>query len=97
MGRLCAGGFPLALRRSGSSRDRWFADYVRISLERDAIELVKMRQREVLRSLLATAAGRTGQPLNMATLTKLHGVNRETIEGYLRLLEDLFLLARLPA
>jgi predicted AAA+ superfamily ATPase len=95
--RLCAGGFPLALRRSGSSRDRWFADYVRVSLERDAPELVKIRQRQVLRSLLATAAGRTAQPLNISALTEALGANRETIEGYLRLLEDLFLLFRLPA
>ena len=95
--RLCAGGFPLALRRSGSSRDRWFADYVRVALERDALELVKILQRQVLRSLLATAAGRTAQPLNISALTEDLGANRETIEGYLRLLEDLYLLVRLPA
>ena len=26
--RVCAGGFPLALRRSGAARARWFDDYV---------------------------------------------------------------------
>lgn len=27
--RVCAGGFPMALQREGSSRARWFDDYVR--------------------------------------------------------------------
>lgn len=95
--RLCAGGFPLALRRAGTARDRWFDDYIRQSLERDAIELVRIRQRNMLRELLGRLAGRTGQVLNLTnTFQGLTG-ERKTIEGYVRLLEDLFLIDRLPA
>jgi predicted AAA+ superfamily ATPase len=95
--RLCAGGFPLALRRGGTARDRWFDDYIRQSLERDAIELVRIRQRNMLRELLGRLAGRTGQVLNLANAS--HGLTgeRKTIEDYVRLLEDLFLIDRLPA
>src|SRR5450432_45868 len=59
--RLCAGGFPLALRRSNAARSRWFDNYVRQSLERDAIELVRVRQRQALAELLNRLAAITGQ------------------------------------
>lgn len=95
--RLCAGGFPLALRRSGTARDRWFDDYIRQSLERDAVELVRIRQRAMLRELLGRLAGRTGQVLNLAKASEGLTGERKTIEEYVRLLEDLFLIDRLPA
>jgi predicted AAA+ superfamily ATPase len=95
--RLCAGGFPLALRRSAEERNRWFDDYVRQTLERDALELKQVRQRQALRELLSRLAGRTGQVLNLNQAIQGMTVHRETIDDYTRLLEDLFLLERLPA
>lgn len=95
--RLCAGGFPLALRRTGTARDRWFDDYTRQSLERDAVELVRIRQRAMLRELLGRLAGRTGQVLNLTNASQGLAGERKTIEEYVRLLEDLFLIDRLPA
>jgi len=95
--RLCAGGFPLALRRGAEERNRWFDDYIRQTLERDALELKQVRQRQALRELLSRLAGRTGQVLNLNQATQGMTVHRETIDDYTRLLEDLFLLERLPA
>jgi predicted AAA+ superfamily ATPase len=95
--RICAGGFPLALRRASTSRSRWFDNYIRQSLERDALELVKVRQRQVLADLLRRLAGITGQILNLSRATQGLAVERRTIEEYTRLLEDLFLIERLPA
>jgi predicted AAA+ superfamily ATPase len=94
---LCAGGFPLALRRVGTARDRWFDDYIRQSLERDAIELVRIRRRAMLRELLGRLAGRTAQVLNLSNASQGLTGERKTIEEYVRLLEDLFLIDRLPA
>ncbi len=93
--RVCAGGFPLALHRSGSARSRWFDDYVRQTLERDARELKQIRQRDALRDLLSRLAGRTAQVLNLAQATQGMTVSRDTIDDHTRLLEDLFLLERL--
>lgn len=59
--RVCVGGFPLALRRDGAARSRWFDDYVRQTLERDALELKQVRQRQALRGLLDRLASRTAQ------------------------------------
>ena len=95
--RICTGGFPLALARGALARSRWFDDYVRTSIERDATELAKVRQRQVLSDLLARLAGQTAQVLNVSAAAEELGVDRKTVEAYVRLLEDLFLVSRLPA
>ena len=95
--RVCAGGFPLALRRTGTSRDRWFDEYVTLSVERDALELSKIRQRDALRALLERLAGQTGQILNLTKAASETRATYDTVEVYTRLLEDLFLVQRLPA
>lgn len=95
--RVCSGGMPLALRRSGIARSRWFDDFVRASVERDAVELSRIRERQALADLLEYVAAQTGQLLNVTAAAEKLGVSRPTAEGHVRLLEDLFLIVRLPA
>ncbi|MBZ2198468.1 ATP-binding protein [Occultella gossypii] len=95
--RVCAGGLPLALRRSGPARARWFDDFVRASVERDALELSRIRERQAMTDLLGLVAAQTGQLLNTSAAADKLGVSRATTENHLRLLEDLFLVVRLPA
>lgn len=94
--RVCAGGLPLALARAGNARARWFDNYVTQSIERDAIELAQIQQRQILRDLLYRLAARTGQLLILSKAARGLDINRSTAESYTRLLEDLFLLERLP-
>lgn len=95
--RACAGGLPLAVRRTGAGRARWFDDFVRQSIERDALELSRVRERQAMADLFVYLAAQTGQLLNVSKAASTVGVSRETAEGHLRLLEDLFLVVRLPA
>lgn len=95
--RVCAGGMPLALRRAGAARARWFDDFVRASVGRDALGLSRIRERQTMTDLLSLVAAQTGQLLNISAASAKLGVSRATVEGYLRLLEDLFLVVRLPA
>jgi len=96
--RVCAGGLPVALRRPpGKSRSRWFANYVELVLARDVVELSRIRQREMLPRLLHQAAARSGQVLNIAGLARAIGMEATTAENYLKLLEAVFLIQRLPA
>lgn len=95
--RVCSGGMPLALRRSGAAQARWFDDFVKASVERDAADLSKIRDRQVLGDLLGHVAAQTGQVLNVTAIADKLGASRPTVESYLRLLEDLFLVVRLPA
>lgn len=95
---VCAGGFPLALQRSGTSRARWFDDYVRRSLDRDVADLApRMRQTARLAPLLDRLAGQTAQILNVAAAASSAGMDASTAESYLKLLEAVYLVRRLPA
>ncbi len=95
--RVCRGGMPLAIGRSETDRGRWFDDYVSVSLERDVAELARIRQKAKLPLLLTRLAGQTAQSLNMSSVARSVGLDPTTAENYTRLLEDLFLLRRLPA
>jgi len=96
--RVTSGGMPVALRRPpGRSRSRWFSNYLELVIERDVIELSRVRQREMLPRLLNQLAARSGQMLNTAATAQAIGMEKSSAENYLRLLEAVFLVQRLPA
>lgn len=47
--------------------------------------------------LLAYLAAQTAQLLNSSRAAEVFGVDRRTVQSHIRLLEDLFLVVRLPA
>lgn len=96
--RITSGGMPVALRRPpGRSRSRWFASYLDLVIDRDVVELTRVRQREMLPRLLNVLASRSGQVLNIAAAAEAVGMEKSSAENYLRLLEAVFLIQRLPA
>jgi uncharacterized protein len=96
--RATSGGMPVALRRpAGRSRSRWFANYVSLVIERDVIELSRVRQREMLPRLLNQLAAQSSQVLNIGTAAQAIGMERSSTENYVKLLEAVFLVQRLPA
>lgn len=96
--RVVVGGFPTALARgSEASRNRWFDDYIRLTLERDVQELSRIQQAATLPRLLERLASQTGQVLNLARAASDVRLNERTADSYLRLLEAVFLVHRLPA
>ncbi|WP_216894068.1 ATP-binding protein [Nocardia alni] len=93
---VLAGGFPLALAREpGRSRDRWFSDFVTMVVERDVLEIRKIRQRQVLPQVLRRLAGQTGQVVNAANVADAVGLDATTVREYLGLLEAVFMIHRL--
>jgi predicted AAA+ superfamily ATPase len=98
VGRVVAGGFPMALRRArAADRARWFDDYIELIIERDVLELTRVHQRRQLPLLLRQLAGQTAQVLNVANAARAIGMERSTAESYTKLLETVFLVHRLPA
>lgn len=96
--RVLAGGMPIALARPpGPRRARWFADYVRLVVERDVLDIRRVRQREVLPQLLRRVAAQTAGVLNVSDLARRVDLERTVVEDYLQLLEAVFLVHRLPA
>lgn len=97
-GRLTSGGMPVALRRPpGRSRSRWFANYIDLVVDKDVMDISRVRQREMLPRLLRQLAARSGQVLNIAAASGAIGLDRSTGENYAKLLEAVFLIHRLPA
>jgi predicted AAA+ superfamily ATPase len=96
--RSTSGGMPVALRRpSGRSRSRWFSNYVDLVIDKDVLDISRVRQREMLPRLLRQLAARSGQILNMAAVSGTIGLEKSTAENYIKLLEAVFLIYRLPA
>lgn len=96
--RIVRGGFPLALARTReAARGRWFDDYLELTLERDVGELANLRRRALLPRFLERLAAQTAQVLNLGTAAETTGLDWKTGDLYLKLLESVFLVHRLPA
>lgn len=96
--RIVAGGLPAPLRRApGPARARWYDDYLRLTLERDVRDLSRLEQGAVLPRLLERLAGQTAQVLNIASAASPLQIKERTADNYVRLLEAVFLIHRLPA
>jgi predicted AAA+ superfamily ATPase len=96
--RATSGGLPVALRRPpGPSRSRWFSNYVNLVIDKDVLDISRVRQREMLPRLLRQLGARSGQVLNMAGIGAAIGLEKSTTENYIKLLEAVFLVNRLPA
>lgn len=95
--RVCRGGFPVALARTGPARSRWIDNYVTLTLERDAQFLRRIQHGDVLPKLLSRLAGQTAQVMNLNSIAGDLGLDRKTLVGYVDLLEKIFLVKQLPA
>ena len=96
--RICAGGFPAALRRKGWGRRlAWYRDYVETLVQRDVRDLSRIRSLDVLPRLLSAVAAETARMLDVSKLAAPFTVSRPTIREYLTLLGRLFLIDELPA
>jgi predicted AAA+ superfamily ATPase len=95
---MVSGGFPIALARPNDvSRNRWFDEYVKLTLARDLRELAHVRQDHLLAPLLSALAGQSAGVLNMEHIAREVGSDARTLLRYLDLLEKVFLVYRLPA
>jgi uncharacterized protein len=96
---LTTGGYPEALARPESRRrGRWFEEYVAMTLERDVRDLTRNAQQlDELPTLLRLAASRISGLLSPTGIARDAGMSRPTVQRYLTLLEQLFLLIRARA
>ena len=93
--RVIAGGFPEPLTRSPDRARAWHRDYVRALLERDVNDVARIKEPRDLTRLLSLLALRTGELLNISTLSNELDLQRETVENHLAACERLYLVRRL--
>ena len=94
---LSRGGFPEAQRRSAAGRRNWFASYVDTVTRKDVSEIARIRQAGELKRILRLLAANTAGELNVASLARDLGMPRSTVDGYLPLLETVYLFFQVPA
>ena len=95
---VLGGGYPEALARETDRRRRdWFRAYVRAIVERDIPDIAVVERGEQLPRFLEALASYNGQLINHTEIGAHIGVDRKTADRYLGLLEQLFIVQRLPA
>lgn len=96
--RVVRGGFPEAVRRSDKRRRaRFFESYVRDLITRDISQLGEIERLGQLRTMLRLVAARNANLLVPSSLATETGLSYHTVQRYLGLLEEVFLIKRIPA
>jgi uncharacterized protein len=95
--RVVRGGFPEAIARIGKRRARFLKSYVADLVKRDVIQLSEIERGPQMHALTRLVAARSGQLLVPGALGGELGLPRDTVSRYLRLLEEVFLIKRIPA
>jgi predicted AAA+ superfamily ATPase len=92
------GGFPLGLARgSERSRNRWFRDFINLVIERDVLEIRRVRQRQMLPLILRCLAGQSAQMVNVSDVAAKVQLEVGLVRDFIGLLESVFLIHRLEA
>jgi predicted AAA+ superfamily ATPase len=95
--RITRGGFPEAVARPPRRRERFLDSYVADLINRDVMQLSSIERGPEMRALTKLVAARSGQLLVPGALASELGLPHPTIKRYLGLLEEVFLLKRIPA
>jgi hypothetical protein len=96
--RLIRGGFPEALRRTDPRRRRRFHDaYVDDLIARDVTELSQIERLDEMRRLVQLLAACSGGLFVENRLANDLGVSQRTVGRHVDLLEEVFLVKRIPA
>jgi predicted AAA+ superfamily ATPase len=92
-----AGGYPEALLRTGSRRERWFESYIDSTLDSDLRDISDAIKVEEMPRLLRLIAAQVANLLSYRNIASRLGLSAGTVKAYIGLLEQLFLLRRLQA
>lgn len=95
--KVCRGGFPEPLTRNDKRASRWYNNYAKDLVMRDASTLQEIRQPDALYRLLRLCAARTASLLEVNSLANDAQISVPTTKAYLQVLEKLFLIHQLPS
>ena len=94
---ILRGGFPEIRELSTRQRNRQYQSYVDAVVDRDVADILRIRKTDALRRLIDQLATRTACETNTATLSRLIGIERPTVEEYMDVLIRLSMILKLPA
>jgi predicted AAA+ superfamily ATPase len=95
--RIVRGGYPEVVRRQPERRGSWFDGYLTTITQSVIRDLSSIERLAEVPRLLRLCAARTGNELNVSALASEFGYPTRTVDGYLALLGQAFLVDRIPA
>jgi predicted AAA+ superfamily ATPase len=96
--RVVRGGFPEAVARvNPRRRERFFDSYLADLVARDVSQLSEIERTAEMRALIRLLAARSGQLLVANAVGSDARLPASTVHRYLGLLEEVFLIKRIPA
>ncbi|MDR1294279.1 MAG: ATP-binding protein [Bifidobacteriaceae bacterium] len=95
--RIVRGGFPEALAREGPRRKRFHRSYVADLIDREVTQVADVERTPQMRALVRILASRSGTVLFANQLASRLELAHGTVQRYLALLEEVFLIKRIPA
>ena len=91
--KVFAGGYPEPLLRKNPERvKRWYGDYIRSLIERDITDISQISKTSAIPRLLTMLANNSAQLVNINGLSNAFQLTRPTIESYVNLLRQIFLV-----
>ncbi len=94
---LLYGGYPkVVLENSLEKKEKYLLQIVQTYIERDIRDLAGIKNLKKFNQLLRLLASQSGQLLNIASLAAVSGLARETVENYLFILENTYIIKLLP-
>ena len=94
--RLIYGSYPAVVTSSEDARDI-VTELASDSLYRDVLSLGDIIKTDKLRTILKALALQVGSQVSMTELSSLVGIDRKTVDKYISLLEQSFIVFRLPS
>lgn len=95
---VLAGGFPDMRSRANHSRQlAWANAYIKTLVERDVRDVAQIEHLSAIPRLLQVVAAYCAQLFNASEIGGQLALDRRTVEKYLSVLEQIFLVQRLPA
>lgn len=94
---VCSGGYPEPNARTAPRARQWYKQYLNAIIQRDVKDIAAVRDENEMMRLMELLAYRTANMMNFSNLSSDLGMDRETVEKYMAILERLFLIRRLPA
>lgn len=92
------GGYPEVVQREADSRrEKWFASYLVAILQKDIRDLSNIEGLTQIPNILHLIATRVGSTINLSDIARLSGVKNTTLQRYMALLEQVFLILKIPA
>jgi len=91
------GGYPEVQSRTAKRKKAYFKNYISRVLDHDAVELSGLAHLDRLNKLFTLLAGNPSQIYIRSNVSRLMGIPESSMNGYIRLLEDLCLLNSIPA